>query len=92
MKKCVKISCSVGSTDRFLHELVVVQARALGLEGVAQAEDERQAKITIFGPDEAIETFIDFLHRESETQKITDLEIEPALKERDYRGVFRIIE
>lgn len=92
MNQCIRITFQVESAKDVLHSQVQKKAKALGLEGMAQAVDTNQVKIIACGSKEAIELFIDFLHEQAAHSDLKNIEIEPMLKERDFRGAFRIIE
>jgi acylphosphatase len=92
MKKCVKITFHVPLKKGFLNDFVQHTARSLGLEGVAHPHGADIVKIVAFGDVAAIDDLVDILHKESVKYAITQIEIEPFLKDRDYRGIFRVIE
>lgn len=73
-------------------DLLAGEARALQLEGVAHVQLPNTIKIVIVGEKGDIDDFIDFLHREALAHRIESIEVEPFIKDRDYRGIFRIIE
>ena len=93
MKKCLKIILGVPMPEGFLHSSIQKHARKFSIEGVAQVIiTENQVRIIACGEKEDVDNFIDTLHKDFAKANITDIEIEPFLKDRDYRGVFRIIE
>lgn len=92
MHKCVRIIISIPKTKGFLHTVVQQYARQFGIEGVAQVQVPHTIKIVVAGTKEAIDNFIDILHRESLAHDISTIEVEPFVKDRDFRGIFRIIE
>jgi len=92
MKKCVKITFQVPLKKDFLQNVVQQNARLFGLEGVAQTQAPDAVKIIAFGEIDAIDNLVDVLHKEATTYSIHNIEIEPFLKDRDYRGIFRVIE
>lgn len=67
------------------------ETKKLGLEGVGHMQGE-QLRIVICGARHALDAFLDVLHKDLEEIGTTVLEIEPFIKEKDYRGVFRVIE
>lgn len=80
------------SSEQFL---LVVQknARKLGVEGtLAVVPSDRLVRIVAHGDKEKVDNFFDVLHKEGAQAGIHDITAEPMLKDRDYRGVFRIIE
>lgn len=92
MKKCVRITFQVPLKKDFLQDVVQKYARSFGLEGVAQAQAPDSVKIIAFGELDAIDNLVDVLHKEATRYSIQHIEIEPFLKDRDYRGIFRVIE
>ncbi len=92
MKKCVKIAFHAPLKKDILHSFVQHYARSFALEGVAQAQAPDIVKIVVFGEMEAIDNLVDVIHKEAQKYSITQIEIEPFLKDRDYRGIFRVIE
>lgn len=91
MSQCLKVSFEWDVPHDLLQDIIVKHARALRLEGTGQAADKR-VRIIICGERDAIDNFIDVLHKELSKKVAPDLEMEPFLKEKDYRGVFRVIE
>ena len=51
-----------------------------------------KVKIVACGIKDKMDTFIDILHQGSTASRPEDIEVEPFLKEKEYRGVFRVIE
>lgn len=93
MKKCLKIAFSVPPSKEFLQTTVLQNARDLEIEGTAQvALPENIIRIIACGSKQAIDSFLDIIHKEIVKLHINDIEVEPFLKEKDYRGVFRILE
>lgn len=92
MKKCVKIILQGTFPEGFLFTLVKKQAQLLGLEGTGQMIEEKTIRIILCGNPTIIDKFMDFLHKNIDPEKVPSIELEPFLKDKDYRGVFRIIE
>ena len=93
MKKCVKITFTGDLPKLFLQDKVQKNAKKIGIEGTASvAKSSKAVKIIAYGEKEAIEKFLDVLHKECSKAGIGELDVEPFLKDKDYRGVFRIIE
>jgi len=78
--------------DNFLEEKLRKGAQSFFLEGTVQVVMPNIVKIMVCGNKNAIENFIDFLHQESADYLVGFIEVEPFIKQKDYRGVFRIIE
>lgn len=91
MNKCLKITLTVEPKEG-LFNAIQKHARTAELEGVVQAISADKVRIVICGDKEHVDTFVDALHKESAKQPIKDIEIEPYVKDKDYRGVFRVIE
>ncbi len=92
MNKCLKITLTVEPKTEFLQDIVQKYARKFELEGLAQPVGGSKVKIIICGEKEHVDDFVDIIHKESPQADVQDIEIEPFLKDRDYRGVFRVIE
>ncbi len=92
MSQCLRIVFTMDVPQDFLHRFVKKSARDLDLEGTAQLEQEKTVKIVACGKKESIEAFLDMLHEKGAKHFLDIFEIEPFIKNRDYRGVFRIIE
>lgn len=88
MNKCLKITLTVERMEGFLHAVVQPKARKCDLEGVVQPVSDSQIRIIICGSKDNVDAFVDLLQKEA----IKDVEIEPFVKDKDYRGVFRVIE
>lgn len=92
MYKCLKITFGGEFPDDFLRGFIQLVARKYPVEGTAQfIVQEGRVSIIICGNKQDIDDFIDELHDEAPCEFV-DVEIEPFLKEKDYRGVFRVIE
>lgn len=92
MSKCIKITFTGNPNQDFLQKVVQKHARSLKVEGLAQGSEEGHFKIIVCGDLDTIDSFVDMIHKESVKALLKDIEIEPFLKDKDYRGVFRIIE
>jgi hypothetical protein len=91
MHKCVKISVQVGKKKDFLPTMVQT-ARTYGLEGVGQQIDMHTVSIIVCGMLNDVELFLDDIYKVSKTYVLDNIIVESFVKDRDYRGVFRIIE
>ncbi|MBA3751445.1 acylphosphatase [Candidatus Dependentiae bacterium] len=92
MNKCLKILLTLDIKEGFLQSFIQHHARTYDLEGMAQLMGQDKLKIVVCGEKEQVDSFIDILHKESTNAGIADIEIEPYIKDKDYRGVFRVIE
>ena len=90
MNKCLKITCSVTVNDHFTQALQK-QAHKLKIEGIMHVIAPDSLKITICGPKDSVDSFIDYLYKQSSPENPLNIEVEPFLKDKDYRGVFRVI-
>lgn len=91
MAQCLRISFTGAVSKTFLHSIVQKNAKKLDLEGMAQIDNDN-VLIVVCGNKEHIDQFIDVLHKEIIKESAENVEIEPFIKEKDYRGVFRVIE
>lgn len=93
MHKCLKITFGTAIPEGFLHDFVQKNAKKLNLEGVVQiVPAENRIKVIVCGGKDAVDQFVDLLHKGSGKTLLDDIQIEPYLKDKDYRGVFRVIE
>jgi acylphosphatase len=92
MKKCLKITFICDQPERLLHEFIQKNARNLNLEGTVKAIEPNEISIIACGSKENIDTFLDIVHEGFESYIPENVVIEPFLKEKDYRGIFRILE
>lgn len=92
MIKCIKVVLAVDYDEALVHDTIQKQARKLGLEGVVYAATPGELKIVACGLKEKIDEFLDFMHKEAAKRKVEDIEVEPFIKDKDYRGVFRVIQ
>jgi hydrogenase maturation factor HypF (carbamoyltransferase family) len=93
MYKCLKILLGGQISSEFLRSFVYKHATQLTLEGTAQMMPEiNRVCLTVCGQKKKLDDFIDLLHQQIIHEQIHSVEIEPFLKTKDYRGVFRIIE
>ena len=88
--QCLKISFLGTLPKNFLEE-VSKQAKKLEIEGTAQTV-AGNVNLIICGSKERVDLFLDAVHKGLAKATSTHLEIEPFLKTKDYRGVFRVIE
>lgn len=92
MYKCLKITLAGNFPEGILHSYVQKEARNLKIEGSAQVISSREVIIIACGEIEKVELFLDVLHKESKKWSPENILVEPFLKQKDYRGVFRVIE
>lgn len=92
MKKCLKITFAAQASEGFLKTFVQKYARKFGVEGTAQHVSESTYRILVCGEKESVDDFLDQLYKGSSSVSLDDIEAEPFLKDRDFRGVFRVIE
>ncbi len=94
MVQCLRIFISIVFPKKLLHT-IYEKAKELDLEGTVQTtqhEKYSDVRIVICGSKKSIDSFIDFFHVEIADKTFSPAEIEPFIKDRDFRGVFRIIE
>ncbi len=93
MNKCVKIAFMIKGTAQAAYAFIQKEARKFNLEGMVQIDgDNGQGTIVACGDKQAVDDFMDLLHKGTKGCELEDIQIEPFLKDKDYRGVFRIIE
>lgn len=93
MNKCLRITFNASFPEGFLQDVVQVHAKKCNLEGTVQLiPTDNKVRVIVCGDKDNVDKFIDLLHKGSGKIYLEDLQIEPFLKDRDYRGVFRVIE
>ena len=92
MKKCLKISFVLNHPEGFLQDFVQKNARLLQVEGTVQIIEPNMISIVACGSKENIDTFLDIIHEGMSSHIPENVVVEPFLKEKDYRGIFRILE
>jgi acylphosphatase len=92
MNKCLKITFSGKFPEDFFHTFIQKHAKKLNIEGTVQLLQDATVKIMVCGKKEAVDSFLEVLHKGAAGVLLDNIEIEPFLKEKDYRGVFRVIE
>lgn len=93
MNKCLKITFSASVPEGFLHDFIQTHAKKLNLEGVVQViAGEKKVRVVVCGDKDVVDQFVDLLHKGTGKTLLDQIEIEPFLKDKDYRGVFRVIE
>lgn len=92
MKQCMRISFTANMPKNFLDIFIKKHARRLLLEGTVQMVTDDTAHIAACGKKDRLDEFLDLLHKGTTKVKPHDISIEPFLKSKDYRGVFRVIE
>lgn len=91
MNKCLRITIFGDCSSDFLVSFIQKNARLFALEGTASIIDAEHALIIVCGDKDKVEGFLDALHKGTSEWKPDQVEVEPFLKDKDYRGVFRII-
>jgi acylphosphatase len=92
MNQCVRVNCLIEKDKEVLSRIFQEEARKLRIEGILKLEPENMVAMVACGDKEVVQKFLDVLHKYHAEQKLRNLEIEPFLKDKDYRGVFRVIE
>lgn len=92
MKKCLKIALETENPGSLLND-VQKRGSKLGIEGTIQfASSDKSLLIIACGLKDQIDQFVDLLHKDAAQAGIGEINIEPFVKAKDYRGAFRIIE
>jgi acylphosphatase len=92
MNKCLRITLQIKIEEGTLQNYIQKNAKKFNIEGIAQAVDKETIKIIACGESENIDKFVDSIYAGYKDAKPTIIEVEPFLKDKDYRGVFRLIE
>ncbi len=93
MNQCLRITFEVPSNRRqTIRSLIQKEAKKLFLEGTVRVMPDSNLKVIACGNKNKMDMFLDVVLKEIASLRCDGLEIEPFLKDRDYRGVFRVIE
>lgn len=93
MNKCLRITFIADFPEGFLQSFIQKHAKKLQLEGIAQVIGPgKKVRIIACGAKDDVDAFLDILHKGSSACDLENIEVEPFLKDKDYRGVFRVIE
>lgn len=92
MRQCLSVSFSGDYPDGFLRDFIQKNAREFHLEGTAQWSDDGMIRIVICGKKEDVDGFLDLLHKGDKGILPEGIIVEPFMREKDYRGIFRVIE
>lgn len=99
MNKCLRIVITAKFSDDLLRSFIHKSAKSLGLEGTAQIIETqtkdpsiKKVLISVCGDTEVLDEFIDMMHKGTKGFDLKNIEVEPFLKDKDYRSVFRVIE
>lgn len=91
MKRCLKMLIRIEQWDSRWSTDIQKQAQKYTIEGVMQILDSTQVRIMICAEDANLDDFIDYLYDFFIERKMQIEELEPFIKEKDYRGIFRVI-
>lgn len=92
MNQCLRITFISKNKTDILCDFVQKHAKKYDLEGMVQSLEDVHVKIIACGSRDNVEMFLDTLHKSAAEKNFEEIEVEPFLKDRDYRGVFRCIE
>ena len=91
MKKCVKITMNCKNADKAKKNFIQKRAQECGIEGVVQQMRKDNLRMFVCGLFDQVDDFVDSLYVGTTTYSFEDIEVESCAN-RDYRGVFRVIE
>lgn len=90
MRKCLIIKV-YGKVQANTHKILIQKsAKSLNIEGTVQNQEDG-ILIHACGISDSLDKFIDKIYESIDKSKIVNLEAEPFVSEKDYRGAFRII-
>lgn len=90
MRKCLIIKLHGNVQSATQKALIQKSAQSLNIEGTIQNYDEGVI-IHSCGLVDKLDKFIDAIYKAIDKSKIKNMETEPFVSEKDYRGAFRII-
>jgi acylphosphatase len=93
MYKCLRISFDATAHNASVMQTIQQIAKRHDLEGFVQSVvSEKKIMIIACGNSEALDSFLDTLYHDLNKEPIGYIHVEPFLNDKDYRGVFRILE
>jgi len=92
MNKCLRITFTADVSSDVLRSFIQKNARKMCIEGTAQLVGPQKVRIIACGTKDDVDLFLDIIHKGTATCVPEDIEVEPFIKDKDYRGVFRVIE
>lgn len=91
MSRCLKVLIKINDwRPEFSHD-IQRQAQKTKVEGQIQLINPQQLKLIVCGKNDQLDEFIDYIFDLFISSGVSIEALEPFLKERDYRGIFRII-
>ncbi len=90
-KQCLKITVSGDVQSVGYRAYVKKQAEKLLIEGTAQNAEGGEVIIFACSSTETLDSFIDVLYKGPKEANVANVEAEPLLQQKDFRGVFRVI-
>ncbi len=93
MYKCLRISFDATAHNASVMQTIQQIAKKYDLEGLVQSVGaEKKVMIIACGNAESLDSFLDTLYHGLDKEPIGDIHVEPFLNDKDYRGVFRVLE
>lgn len=91
MKKCLRITVTCANAEQAKRDFIQKKAKSFGLEGVVQQPQADQLVMYVSGLFDSVDDFVDLLYLGSGSYIFKDIEVD-SCDNRDYRGVFRVVE
>lgn len=91
MKRCIKIIVCGVVQGVFYRNFVQKSAEQLGVEGSVQNQDDGKVIIYACGVADVLDDFIDLLYQGSSKSAVQNVAVSPLNKDKNFRGVFRVI-
>lgn len=92
MKKCIKVQFSAKNPQEFLKHVMPTGIKNYKVEGFAQVVDSQKVQIFMCAEQQELDNFLDLIYENIDRYILENIEVEPFLKDRDFRGVFRVVE
>ena len=91
MKQCLRITITGTVQGVGYREFVKKNAEQCAVEGTIKNSENGSVIICACGLSENLDKLIDNLYKGSSKSEIKDISIEPFMKDKDFRSVFRVI-
>ena len=92
MKRCLKMLINSNNWQTLWSDQIQLKAKELEIEGLMQATSDSQLRIMVCGQDAKLDDFMDYLYDFLPTINASLNDLEPFIKDREFRGIFRVIE
>ncbi|MBT3828069.1 hypothetical protein HOL34_03775 [bacterium] len=91
MKKCLSLEFFMEAFPAGFDKKLLRKARLLEVEGYLRVKHDGQTRLELYGDKDQVDCFVVFVEGLLDEQTLNTFMVEPHTKNRDFRGVFRVI-